>query len=328
MNRSALIGCFLLLYSVLALPAQVAPSASTDKTTSSTQPQVLDLEITPGVVSNLYLRPNIATSILMPDAVADVVLGAPSLFDAEHSENSPDLVVVKPITDQPATSNLLIATRSGRHVSLTLISQGEASLHAPVDYVVVYQNRPDFLIPSDDPADALVPGGLSESRPVSVFERVFEAQQHIASPLWETHTDPRYPARFVASVSSVTADGHDLVVGFSVLNDSSQWIELLPPQIELNNPVEKPGRKKRKKLDILADQVPITDYRYTQRKLAPGARADGTVSFERPDFKEARERLQLELATAGAVDRPVLLNLQFTAPETSTQTKEDDHVRP
>jgi len=328
MNGPALIGCFLLLYSASVVPAQITPSASADRTTSSTQPQVLDLEIAPGVVSNLYLRPNIATSILMPDAIADVVLGAPSLFDAEHSQNSPDLVVVKPITDQPATSNLLIATQSGRHVSLTLISQGKASLHAPVDYVVVYQNRPDFLIPSDDPSDALVPGGPSESRSVSVFEHVFEAQQHIASPMWETQTDPRHPARFVASVGSVTADGSDLVVGFSILNDSSQWIELLPPQIELNNPARKPGGKKNKKLDILADQVSITDYRYTQRKLAPGARADGTVRFERPDFKEARERLQLELATAGAVDRAVLLNLQFTAPGTSTQTKEDDHVRP
>lgn len=324
MNGSALTGCFL-LSAALAVSAQVVPSASPAKATPS--PQVLNLEIIPGVVSNLYLRPNIATSILMPDAVADVVLGAPSLFDAEHSARSPDLVVVKPITDQPARSNLLIATQSGLHVSLTLISQGETSSRAPLDYVVAYRNRPNFLIPPDDSTSASVSGSTSASQPASVPEIVFKAEQRIASPVWGPQLDSRHPAPFVASVGSVTADGDNLVVGFSVLNDSGQWIELLPPQIELNNPAVKPGRKKNK-LEILADQVSITGYRYTQSKLAPGARADGVVNFERPEFKEAREQLQLELATAGAVDRPVLLNLQFTAPGMSARTEEDDHDRP
>jgi hypothetical protein len=107
-----------------------------------------------------------------------------------------------------------------------------------------------------------------------------------------------------------------MVVAFSVLNQSGQWVEVLPPQIELNNPAIQPGRKKpnKKQKDILADQVPITDYRYTQPKLAPGARSDGVVRFERPTFKQLQERLQLELATADAVNHPLFLNLPFTAP--------------
>ena len=65
---------------------------------------------------------------------------------------------------------------------------------------------------------------------------------------------------------------------------------------------------------MLADQVAIHDYRFTHRRLAPGARADGVVRFVRPDFKQFQEHLQLVLATADAVNRPLLLELPFTAP--------------
>src|SRR5258708_39277278 len=52
----------------------------------------------------------------------------------------------------------------------------------------------------------------------------------------------------------------------------------------------------------------------TSRTLAPGARADGIVVFERPTFKESRERLLLAVAQAEEVDRPVLAPIAFVAP--------------
>ena len=64
----------------------------------------------------------------------------------------------------------------------------------------------------------------------------------------------------------------------------------------------------------LADQVAIRNFRFSQRRLAPGARADGIVRFVRPDFKQYQEHMQLVLATADAVNRPLLVDLPFTAP--------------
>jgi len=71
---------------------------------------------------------------------------------------------------------------------------------------------------------------------------------------------------------------------------------------------------------VLADQVAIRDYRFTQRRLAPVMRADGVVRFVRPDFKQYEEHLQLVLTTAGAVNRPILLDLPFTAPTATAST--------
>ena len=82
----------------------------------------------------------------MPEAVSSVVVGAPNLFAAEHSEHEPELVIVKPITSGPAVSNLLIATRSGQEVNLRLISGGTSASSDPVDFVLIYRPRRSFLI--------------------------------------------------------------------------------------------------------------------------------------------------------------------------------------
>jgi hypothetical protein len=84
---------------------------------------------------------------------------------------------------------------------------------------------------------------------------------------------------------------------------------MLPPQIQLAGTSKDKHRKA-----IKAEPVAIKDYWITSRRLAPGARADGIVVFERPTFKESRERLLLAVAQAEEVDRPVLLPIAFVAP--------------
>jgi hypothetical protein len=86
-------------------------------------------------------------------------------------------------------------------------------------------------------------------------------------------------------------------------------MEVLPPQIELAGT----SKDKRHKA-IKAEPVAITDYRMSARRLAPGARADGIVVFERPSFKESNERLLLAVAQAQEVDRPLLVPIAFVAP--------------
>ena len=93
-----------------------------------------------------------------------------------------------------------------------------------------------------------------------------------------------------------------MLVAYSVMNTTDHWIEVLPPQVELNSPNLEATKRNKKKREILAEQVPITDYRLNARRLAPGERADGAVQFSRPGFKQSKDRLLLQLATASAVD--------------------------
>jgi hypothetical protein len=101
---------------------------------------------------------------------------------------------------------------------------------------------------------------------------------------------------------------HQTILSFSVLNDSKRVIELLPPQLELTGTAHGKGGKR-----IKGDPVAISDYRMTTRRLQPGERADGVIVFERPSFKESAEKLQLQLAQAEQVDRPILLPVPFIA---------------
>ena len=81
-----------------------------------------------------------------------------------------------------------------------------------------------------------------------------------------------------------------MALPFAVLNASARTIEVLPPQIQLAGT----SRDKHRKA-IKAEPVAIKNYWMTTRKLAPGARADGVVVFERPSFKESSERLYWQL---------------------------------
>lgn len=100
-----------------------------------------------------------------------------------------------------------------------------------------------------------------------------------------------------------------MAVPFAVLNASARTVELLPPQVQLAGNSKDKHRKA-----IKAEPVAIKDYSITTRRLAPGARADGVVVFERPSFKESSERLLLAVAQAEEVDRPVLAPMAFVAP--------------
>jgi hypothetical protein len=71
---------------------------------------------------------------------------------------------------------------------------------------------------------------------------------------------------------------------------------------------EKEGR------NITADQLEIRDFRLSTTRLEPGARADGVVLFDRPNYKQSSEKLFLQIAQADKVDQPVLIRLPFTPP--------------
>ena len=279
-------------------------------------PIITNLTISPDTVTDLRLKPLYAATIRMPEAVSSVVVGAPTFFQAEHNEHEPELVIVKPITTQASMSNLLIATKSGQLVRLRLISDGAVTSNTqPVDFVLTYRRRKGFLIGTSDETSPTA--SVSAKQESSAYESAYRQQAYASSPDWTTSR-----GQLSASLGAVAEDGLDAIVAFSVLNNSQHWIELLPPQVELGNPNGKGNKTAddRSKKKVLADQVAIRDYRFTQRRLAPGMRADGVVRFVRPDFKQYEEHLQLVLTTAGAVNRPILLDLPFTAPTATAST--------
>jgi hypothetical protein len=128
-----------------------------------------------------------------------------------------------------------------------------------------------------------------------------EKQKSLSTPAWEGK-------ELRAAVGASVKRDHQTSLGFSILNSSNRTIELLPPQVELSGTGRGSGNKR-----IKAEPVAISEYRLTTRRLAPGERADGVVVFERPAFKESSEQLQLQLAQAEAVDRPILFPVPFTA---------------
>ena len=109
--------------------------------------RVATITINPSEVTVLHLRPEFESTIHMPEEVTSVILGSPGQFKAEHNEGEPDYVYVKPITKEAAQSNLLIATKSGRHVAMELVSVGAEAMEEtpPIDFLIEYRAARSFL---------------------------------------------------------------------------------------------------------------------------------------------------------------------------------------
>ena len=290
------------------------------------------------IVGEVHCKPLYISTIHLPEAVTSIAVGAPTLFTAEHVENEPKLVYVSPLTHDAAESNLLVALASGETISLKLISSGNSAAQYDVDFVLDYRpdkallafaGPPDSGIPHPSLASTApltassvtsypVPSSARTVQPVSVIDAALAAQAELATPHWITADDlVKLDKANVTATRSIAASlgravqvGDTMMVSYSVLNVSRDWVQVLTPQIELGNPVQKKPSKK----GILAEPVSIQDFRQDVVKLAPGDRLDGVVQFSRPGFKQSRETLLLQLATADAVDHPVMIPLPFVAP--------------
>ena len=292
--------------------------------------RVATVTINPAEVTVLHLRPEFESTIRMPEEVTSVILGSPGSFKAEHNEGEPQYVYVKPITKEPAQTNLLIATRSGLHVTLELISDGTAAnATTPVDFLIEYRTSRSFLIGADPGTfSAAKPSVAAEDRvpkptPKSAFSAAghgsswmggsaldveYEQQMRINSPAW-TKWDGQ---QIETSIGDVRQWSNETVVSYSIFNASGQPVEVVPPQIQITGHKAAKKKKKKEGKGILSDQLLVRDYRQSATRLEPGGRADGVVVFDRPNFKESTEKLFLQFAQADQVDRPILVRLPFT----------------
>jgi hypothetical protein len=292
---------------------------------TGTPARVATLTIHPGEVTVLHLRPDFESTIHLPEEITSVVLGSPGNFKAEHSEGEPDYVYVKPIKPEPSQSNLLISTRSGQHVSLELINEGSAGGATPVDFLLDYKPVQSFLVSevtpepastnpdtSVSPARAAVtrPNRSAEGTPPSALELEYQQQQRINTPDWSRWENKQIET----SLGDVRQWENQVAVCYSVLNPTDHAVEITPPQIQISGQSQQKKKKKKKGANITADQLEIRDFRLSTTRLEPGARADGVVLFDRPNYKQSSEKLFLQIAQADKVDQPVLIRLPFTPP--------------
>jgi hypothetical protein len=326
--------------SVAPAPVPLAPSAKQQIQASaplrSFDARIESRPVDSTTVGEVRCRPLYISTIHLPEAVTSIAVGAPTLFTAEHVENEPKLVYVSPLTHDAAESNLLVALASGETISLKLISSGNSAAQYDVDFVLDYQPDKSLLAfagPLESsilhPATAAalsaphvtsypVRSSVRTVQPVSVIDAALAAEAELATPQWITADDlvkldkanATATRSIAASLGRAVQVGDTMMVSYSVLNVSKDWVQVLTPQIQLGNPVQKKPSKK----GILAAPVSIQDFRQNVVKLAPGERLDGVVQFLRPGFKQSRETLLLQLATADAVDHPVMIPLPFVAP--------------
>ena len=277
------------------------------------QARIVNLTAGPEQVLVLHLRPDYVSSVRVLEAVSSVVLGDPGSFRAEHSEAEPQLVFFKTTTAKPAQTNALITTKSGREISLSLISQGKSDRGEVVDYVLNCERPHSFLIASSEHSGFVVgetKNVAQEHPPASTLSDPRPLVQELQRMKPRQLENPRWQGKlFRIAVGQTTENEQQMSVAFAVLNASTRTIELLPPQIQLAGVSKDKHRK-----NIKAEPVAIKDYSITARRLAPGAEADGVVVFERPGFKESSERLLLSVAQAEEVDRPMLAPIAFVSP--------------
>jgi len=282
-------------------PPKILPEARIVRLTLNTQS-----------VTVLHLRPGYVSSVRLPEDVSSVVLGNPGTFKAEHSEAEPRLVFLKPTTASRAETNALITTRTGREISLHLLSTGSVDRTGAVDFVLQYDLPHSFLLGNSQSSFVIgetksivpepLPNTVESNAPATRTQEPVRPQRD-PNPHWRGKL-------LQVAVGRITEKDQQMTVEFSVLNASSKTIELLPPQIQLAGK----SNEKHKKT-VKADPVPIKDYAMTIRRLPPGARADGVVVFNRPSFKESREQMLLQVAQAEGVDQPVLVPVAFVAPD-------------
>ncbi|MCZ2078308.1 MAG: hypothetical protein LC130_25335 [Bryobacterales bacterium] len=147
----------------------------------------------------------------------------------------------------------------------------------------------------------------------TAIDELLDRQRRAPLPvLYGQRTGVSPPGRELirAGVSEVIDQGSTVVVLFSALNAEDHAVELMPPQIQLGG-MKKTGKIIRKSRWSIAEQLPVSDFRMSRRRLGPGERADGVVVFQRPSFKQSNETLFLQMAESGAVDRPALAPIGF-----------------
>src|SRR5215469_10389865 len=122
--RSALVLCYMLSATV-ALKAQIGISPQL-RTKTSGEEKITVVEI----------GTHFVTAIRVPEPVNFIAVGDPALFQVEHPDREPELVLVKALTEHNSETNLLVSTIHGRQFSFLLINRGSPAASPKVDFLL------------------------------------------------------------------------------------------------------------------------------------------------------------------------------------------------
>src|SRR5579859_6798421 len=108
-------------------------------------PQVRTKPTADGKVAILEIGAHFVSAIRLPEPVNSIAVGDPALFQVEHAEGEPELVLVKALTERNSETNLLVSTVHGRQFSFLLVNRGSAAAGSRVDFLLQYKPAASFL---------------------------------------------------------------------------------------------------------------------------------------------------------------------------------------
>src|SRR5438445_7206266 len=126
-SKAAIVLCGLMLIAI-APRAQILVS-----------PQVRTKAAPDGKVTVVEIGAHFVSAIRLTEPVNSIAVGDPALFQVEHSEREPELVLVKALTERNSETNLLVSTVHGRQFSFLLVNRGSAATGSRVDFLLQYK---------------------------------------------------------------------------------------------------------------------------------------------------------------------------------------------
>ena len=113
---------------------------------SAVSPQVRTRSAADGKVTIVDIRAHFVSALRFPEAVNSIAVGDPALFQVEHSEREPELVLVKALTEKSSETNLLVSTIRRHEFSFLLVNRGSGATLTTVDFLLQYKPAASFLI--------------------------------------------------------------------------------------------------------------------------------------------------------------------------------------
>lgn len=209
-SKSAIVACWL-LWTAIAPKAQVAIN-----------PQVRTRSAADGKVTIVEIRPHFVSAIRLPDPVNSIAVGDPALFEVEHSEREPELVLVKALTERNSETNLLVSTIHGRELSFLLVNRCRTATSPKVDFLLQYKPVTSFLVEQEVVPFAII----GQTAAVEKSDSAANAGANAENPLPVTPTAVNLNAAVTPGARSNTT-----------LNQSTSLDELLRRQERAPLPV-------------------------------------------------------------------------------------------
>jgi hypothetical protein len=317
------------LLHVLFTVVLCAPVAAQTKSPHTVGPKT----VFEGKPATIRLAPHVTTTIRLPEPINSVVVGDPSMFQAEYSINESLFVFTRPTGSDPAQTDLVISTVRGRQFILLLRSRGVTpdEMESQVDLLVLCgASGPNFIeetFPSAVVSETVNVSSVTNSSAIPTangfttvgaipdisLDEILDRQRHVRNV-------KLYGDHIRVGVGQVIESGSRLMVPFSVMNSKSDPMALVPPQVQLAGQ-SKSSSLHRSRWETV-QQIPVETYQWTSRELKGGERTDGVVVFQRPGVKQSTEGLFLQIADSAAIDQPTLAPINFR--QTSLKEKNRD----